>query len=213
MAQDSSRPAQRSHCRKKGQLRPGKVGLTPDLEPPQLLPQMAGEKKQNKYPSETGLFPTTCYNTRTKCSLCSKTVMSSTRGGGEHVPKPHIISPAGSTHLCRCSGHQGVWEGRDRPRGRVQPVGTCFGHHRQIPLQLLRGYWDLLTLQPQVRAAVIQTMSAGGTRAAQTIQIPQSKPIQVRNQTQRGLSAPSWNNGCLGKLDSGIVLITSVSTL
>lgn len=103
-------------------------------------------------------------------------------------------------------------EGTD-PVGRVQPMGTCFEHHRQIPLQLLWGYWDPLTLQPQVGAAVIQTTSAGGTRAAQTIQIPQSKPIQVRNQTQRGLSAPSWNNGYLGKLDSGIVLITSVSTL
>lgn len=72
------------------------------------------------------------------------------------------------------------------------------------------GYWDLLTLQPPFGAAIIQTRSAGGTRA---IQIPQSKPIQVRNQTQRDLSAPSWNNGCLAKLDSRIVLITSVRIL
>lgn len=112
MAQDTSRPAQRSHCRKKGQLHPSKVCLTPNSEPPQLLPQMAGEKKQNKYPSEMGLFPTTCYDTRTKCSLCSKTVMSSAKGGGEHVPTPHIISPAGFTHLCRSSGHQSGWVGR-----------------------------------------------------------------------------------------------------
>lgn len=124
MAQDSSRPAQRPHCRKKGQLHPSKVCLTPNSEPPQLRPQMAREKKQNKYPSEMGLFPTTCYNTRTKCSLCSKTVTSSTRGGGEHVHKPHIISPAGFTHLCRSSGHQGGWEGRDRPRGK----GAAYGH-------------------------------------------------------------------------------------
>lgn len=36
-------------------------------------------------------------------------------------------------------------EGTD-PVGRVQPMGTCFEHHRQIPLQLLWGYWDPLTL-------------------------------------------------------------------
>lgn len=128
---------------------------------------------------------------------------------------PHLSLSAQQVSLT-CAGPQdtrvGGREGAD-PMGRVQPMGTCFEHDRQIPLQLLWGYWDPLTLQPQVRAAVIQTTSAGGTRAAQTIQIPQSKPIQVRNQTQRGLSAPSWNNGHLGKLDSGIVLITSVSTL
>lgn len=99
--------------------------------------------------------------------------------------------------------------------GSVQPLGTRFRveHHKQIPLQLLWAYWDLLTLQPPFGTAVIQTRSAGGTRATQAIQIPQSKPIQERNQTQRDLSAPSWNNGCLGKLGSRIVLITSVSIL
>lgn len=56
--------------------------------------------------------------------------MSSTEGGGEHIPKPHIISPAGFTHLCRSSGHQGVWEGRDRPRGRVQPMAHALNTTR-----------------------------------------------------------------------------------
>lgn len=213
LAQDSSRPAQRSHHRKKGQLHLSKVCLTPTSEPSQLLPQMAGEEKQNKYPSETGLFPMTCYNTRTKCSLCSKTMMSSQREEGNMSQTSHHQSSRfhSLVQLLRTPGWVGgkgqtQWEG-------CSLMGTCFEYHRQIPLQLLWGYWDPPTLQPQGRAAVIQTMSAGGTRAAQTIQIPQSKPIQVRNQTRRGLSAPSWNNGCLGKLDSGIVLITSVSTL
>lgn len=130
-------PAQRSHCRKKGQGVP-----EPNSEPPQLLPQMPGEKKQNKYPSETGLFPTTCYNTRTKCRFCSKPVMSSKREEGN--TSPNLTSSAQQVSLT-CAGPQDTREcGREGtdPVGRVQPVGTCFEHHRQIPLQLLWGPTD-----------------------------------------------------------------------
>lgn len=107
---------------------------------------------------------------------------------------PH--TPSSSAYACQseqsaqqvsraCAGLQdtraGRREGTDHV-GSVQPLGTCFGvvAHMQIPLQFLWGYWDSLTPQPPFRAAVIQTTSAGGTRAAQAIQIPQSKPIQVR---------------------------------
>lgn len=77
---------------------------------------------------------------------------------------PHLPVSAQQVSLT-CAGPQdtrvGGREGTD-PVGRVQPMGTCFEHHRQIPLQLLWGYWDPLTLQPQVGAAVIQTTSVVG---------------------------------------------------
>jgi len=137
--------------------------------------------------------------------------VSSTRQGRKHA---HPISL--SLHIpvshqpsrFHCAGLWGEWEGRGRPCGQRAASGRALVSNTVS--KSLCSCWDSLTPQLPSGAAIIQT--AGGTRAAQATQIPQSKPIQVRNQTQRDLSAPSWNNSCLGKLGSRTVPITSVST-
>lgn len=131
-----------------------------------------------------------------------------------HVPV-RTISPAGFTRLCRSSRHWGGWKGRDTPWGKRATSGHVLWSltPQTDPFAVPVGLQGLTDTSATIGGSCdpdhIRQWDKGSSNNTNSI----VKINTGKYQTQRDLSASSWNNGCLGKLDSRIVLITSVSTL